>query len=103
MSGFFLLIACLIVVALSYEVSFRRSWTLSRNSELLSPAQWLAVRRRAYWPAGCGAICMLLGWIVLHFIQDKPVVLVTMNLMMLILCFSAGWFFGALAGTVNRA
>jgi len=50
MSGFFLLIACLIVIALSYEVSFRRSWTLSRNSELLSPAQWLAVRRRAYWP-----------------------------------------------------
>ena len=95
--------ACLIVVGLSYEVSFRRSWTLSRNSELLSPARWLAVQRRAYWPVGCGLICMLLGCIVLHFIQDKLVVLVTMNLMMLIVCFSGGWFFGALAGIVKRA
>ncbi len=103
MSGFFLLIACLIVIALSYEVSFRRSWTLSRNSELLSPAQWLAVQRRAYWPVGCGAICLLLGCIVLHFIREEPVVSVTMNLMMLILSLSTGWFFGALAGTVKRA
>jgi hypothetical protein len=101
MSGYFVT-ACLIVVALSFEVSFRRSWTLSRNSKLLGPAQWLAVRRRAFWPAGCGLICMLLGWIVLHFVQDKLVVSVTMNLIMLIMCFSGGSFFGALAGTVNR-
>jgi len=53
MSGYFLT-AYLIVVALSFEVSFRRSWALSRNSELLGPAQRLAVRRRAFWPAGCG-------------------------------------------------
>jgi len=27
---------------------------LSRNSDLLGPAQRLAIRRRAMWPAGCG-------------------------------------------------
>ena len=97
MSGYFLT-ACLIVVALSFEVSFRRSWTLSRNYELLGPAQRLAVRRRAFWPAGCGLICMLLGWIVLHFVQDKLI----LSLIMLIACFSTGSLIGAMAGTVNR-
>ncbi|NLS67506.1 hypothetical protein E3H11_00775 [Bradyrhizobium brasilense] len=101
MSGYFLT-ACLIVVALSFEVSFRRSWNLSRNSELLGPAQRLAVRRRAMWPAGCGLICMLLGWIVLHFVQDKLVLSVTGSLMMLSASFFTGSFIGFMAGTVNR-
>lgn len=101
MSGYFLT-ACLIVVALSFEVSFRRSWTLSRNSELLGPAQRLAVRRRAFWPAGCGLICMLPGWIVFHFVQDKLVLSVMGSLIMLIASFFTGSFIGAMAGTVNR-
>ena len=101
MSGYFLT-ACLIVVALSFEVSFRRSWTLSRNSELLGPAQRLAVLRRAFWPAGCGLVCMLLGWIVLHFVQDKLVFSVTGSLIMLIVSFFTGSVIGAMAGTVNR-
>ena len=101
MSGYFLT-ACLFVVALGFEVSFRRSWNLSRNSDLLGPAQRLAVRRRAFWPAGCGLICMLLGWIVLHFVQDKLIVSVTINLTMLSACFLAGSFIGGMAGTLNR-
>lgn len=97
MSGYFLT-ACVIVVALSFEASFRRSRNLSRNSELLGPAQRLAVRRRALWPAGGGLICMLLGWIVLHFVQDKLV----LYLIMLSASFLAGSFLGFMAGTVNR-
>ena len=98
MSGFFLLIACLIVIALSYEVSFRRAWKLSRNSELLGPAQRLAVRRRALRPVGYGLICMLLGWILLHFSQDKLV----LYLITLSASFFAGSFIGVMAGTTKR-
>jgi hypothetical protein len=97
MSGYFIT-ACLIVVALSYEVSFRRSWNLSRNSDLLGPAQRLAVRRRAMWPTGCGLICMLLAWMALHFVQDKLV----LSLTMLSACFVSGSFIGLMTGTVNR-
>lgn len=97
MSGYFLT-ACVIVVALSFEVSFRRSWNLSRNSELLGPAQRLAVRRRTLWPAGCGLICMLLGWIVLHFVRDKLV----LYLIMLSASCLAGSFLGFMAGTANQ-
>ena len=101
MSGYFLT-ACLFVVALGYEVSFRRSWKLSRNSDLLGPAQRLAVRRRAMWPAVGGLICMLLGSMVLHFVQDKLVLSVTASLMMLSASFFTGSFIGFMAGTANR-
>ena len=97
MSGYFLT-ACLFVVALSFEVSFRRSRNLSRNSDLLGPAQRLAVRRRAIWPAGCGLICMLFGWIVLHFVQDKLVLSVTINLTALSAAFFGGWSLGLIGG-----
>jgi hypothetical protein len=90
------LTAFLIVVVLSAVVSLRRSINLSRNFELLGPAQRLAVRRRAIWPAGCGLICMLLGWIVLHFVQDKLVLSVTINLTALSAAFFGGWFLGVI-------
>lgn len=77
-------------------VSLRRSMNLSRNSELLGPAQRRAVRRRAIWPAGCGLICMLLGWIVLHFVQDKLVLSVTIDLTALSAAFFGGWFLGVI-------
>ena len=92
------LTAFLIVVVLSAVVSLRRSMNLSRNSELLGPAQRLAVRRRAIWPAGCGLICMLLGWIVLHFVQDKLVLSVTIHLTALSAAFLGGWFLGVIGG-----
>jgi len=92
------LTAFLIVVVLSAVVSLRRSMNLSRNSELLGPAQRLAVRRRAIWPAGCGLICMLLGWIVLHYVQDKLVLSVTINLTALSAAFFGGWFLGVIGG-----
>ena len=95
------LTAFLIVVVLSAVVSLRRSMNLSRNFELLGPAQRLAVRRRAMWPAGCGLICMLLGWMVFHFVQDKLVLSVTASLMMLSASFFTGSFIGAMSGTVN--
>jgi hypothetical protein len=101
MSGYFIT-ACLIVVALSFKVSFRRTWNLFRNYQLLGPAQRFAVRRRAMWPAGCGLICMLLGWMVLHFVQDKFVLSVTVSLSMLSACFFTGSFIGLVVGTVNR-
>jgi hypothetical protein len=92
------LTAFLIVVVLSAVVSLRRSMNLSRNFELLGPAQRLAVRRRAIWPAGCGLICMLFGWIVLHFVQDKLVLSVTINLTALSAAFFGGWFLGVIGG-----
>ena len=92
------LTAFLIVVVLSAVVSLRRSMNLSRNSELLGPAQRLAVRRRAIWPAGCGLICMLLGWIVLYFVQDKLVLSVTIHLTALSAAFLGGWFLGVIGG-----
>ena len=92
------LTAFLIVVVLSAVVSLRRSMNLSRNFELLGPAQRLAVRRRAIWPAGCGLICMLLGWIVLNFVQDKLVLSVTINLTALGAAFFGGWFLGVIGG-----
>jgi len=96
--SYYFFAACLAVLALSYEVSFRRAWNLSRNSELLGPAQRLAVRRRALWPVGCGLISMLLGWILLHFSQDKLV----LYLIMLSASFLAGSFIGVMAGTTKR-
>ena len=101
MSGYFIT-ACLIVVALSYEVSFRRTWNLYRNYQLAGPAQRLAVRRRAMWPTGCGLICMLLACLALHFVQDKHVLSVTLSLTMLSVCFFTGSFIGFMTGTVNR-
>ena len=92
------LTAFLIVAVLSAVVSLRRSMNLSRNFELLGPAQRLAVRRRAIWPAGCGLIWMLLGWIVLHFVQDKLVLSVTINLTALSAAFFGGWFLGVIGG-----
>ncbi|QOZ45205.1 hypothetical protein XH89_18270 [Bradyrhizobium sp. CCBAU 53340] len=96
--SYYFFAACLIVVALSYEVSFRRAWKLSRNYELLGPAQRLALRRGALWPIGYGLICMLLGWVLLHFSQDKLV----LYLIMLSASFVAGSFIGVMAGTANR-
>ena len=96
------LTAFLIVVVLSAVVSLRRSMNLSRNFELLGPAQRLAVRRRAMWPAVGGLICMLLGSMVLHFVQDKLVLSVTASLMMLSASFFTGSVIGAMAGTLNR-
>jgi len=94
----YVFISGVIVVALSFEVSFRRSWNLSRNYELLGPAQRLAVRRRALWPVGCGLVCTLLGWIVLHFVQGTLV----LCLIWLSVAFVAGSLIGVMAGTANR-
>src|SRR5262249_5901520 len=96
--SYYFFAACLAVLALSFEASFRRAGNLSRNSELLGPAQRLALRRRALWPVGCGLICMLLGWIVLHFSQDKLV----LYLIMLSASFLAGSFIGVIAGITKR-
>ena len=92
------LAAFLIVAVLSAVVSLRRSMNLSRNYALLGPDQRLAVQRRAIWPAGCGLFCMLLGWIVLHFVQDKLVLSVTIHLTALSAAFFGGWFLGVIGG-----
>lgn len=46
---------------------------------------------------------MLLGWMVLHFVQDKLVLSVTASLMMLSASFFTGSAIGFMAGTANRA
>ena len=92
------LTAFLIVAVLSAAVSQCRSMHLSRNFELLGPAQRRAVRLRAIWPAGCGLICGLLGWIVLHFVEDKLALYVTINLMAFSAAFFGGWFLGVIGG-----
>jgi hypothetical protein len=41
---------------------------------------------------------MLLGWIVLHFVQDKLAVSVTIHLTALSAAFFSGWFLGVIGG-----
>jgi hypothetical protein len=41
---------------------------------------------------------MLLGWIVLHFVQDKLVLSVTINLTALSAAFFGGSFLGVIGG-----
>jgi hypothetical protein len=94
----YFLTACLIVVGLSFEVSFRRSWNLSRNSRGAALAQRLVARRRALWPAFCALICPLLMLIGFDHVQDKLGLSATINLMMLSACFFSGWFLGVIAG-----
>ncbi|ODM76732.1 hypothetical protein [Bradyrhizobium elkanii] len=94
----YFLAACLIVVVLSFEVSFRRSWKLSRNSRGAAPAQRLVARRRALWPAFCALICALLVLIGFDHIQDKLGPSATTNLMMVGVSFFSGWFLGVIAG-----
>ncbi|MET4068985.1 hypothetical protein ABID58_003783 [Bradyrhizobium sp. S3.2.6] len=94
----YFLTACLIVVVVSFEVSFRRSWNLSRNSRGVAPAQRLAARRRALWPAFCALVFTLLGLIGFDHVQDKLGLSATANLMMLSVSFFSGWFLGAIAG-----
>lgn len=94
----YVLTACLIVVILSFEVSFRRSWNLSRNSRGAAPAQRLAARRRALWPAFCAPFCTLLGLIGFDHVQDKLGLSATANLMMLSASFFSGCLLGVIAG-----
>lgn len=96
--SYYFFAACLAVLAVSYGLSFRRAWNLSGNSELLGRAQRLAVRRRALWPVGGALICLLLGWILLQFSQDKLV----LDLIMLSACFLAGSFIGVVAAITKR-
>lgn len=93
----YILSACLIVVVLSFEVSFRRSWKLSRNYRGAAPARRLAARRRALWPAFFALVCTLLGLIGFHHVQDKLGLSVAANLMMLSASFFSGWFLGVIA------
>ncbi len=94
----YLLTACLIVVVLTYEVSFRRSCNLSRDSQWTAPAQRLVARRRALWPAFCALICTLLGLIGFVHFQEQLSPSATINLMMLSASFFSGWFLGVIAG-----
>ena len=93
------LTAFLIVAVLSAVVSLRRSMNLSRNFKLLGPAQRLAVRRRAAWPAICAAIFGL-GLIAFDHVQDKQEFgpSVTIHLMAFTAAFFGGWFLGVIGG-----
>lgn len=88
----------LIVVAASFEVSFRRSRNLSRNSQWAAPAQKRAARRRALWPAFCAIILLLPLLTVFNHVEDKLVSSATSGLMMLSVSFFSGWFIGVIAG-----
>lgn len=94
----YVLTACLIVIVLSFEVSFRRSRNLSRNAQWAAPAQRLVAQRRALWPALCAAICTLLVLFGSNHVQDKLGLSATTDLMMLGASFSSGWFLGVTAG-----
>lgn len=91
--------AFLIVVVLSAVVSLRRSRNLSRNSQGAAPAQRLAARRRALWPAICAAIFGL-GLLAFYHIQDKQEFgpSVTLHLAALAAAFLGGWFLGVIGG-----
>ena len=96
MSGYFIA-ACLIVVALSYEVAYRRTGSLPRNLQgRLDRQQRLA----AMWPLFCAGIGAL-GLLGFHHVQGRqgygPIE--TNYLLMLILLitsFFGGWFLGVI-------
>ena len=88
----------LIVIAVSFEVSFRRSRILSRNSQWATPAGKRAARGRAIWPAFCAIILLLPLLIVFNYVEDKLVSSVTADLMMFGASFFSGWFIGVIAG-----
>ncbi|WLB07300.1 hypothetical protein QIH87_35220 [Bradyrhizobium elkanii] len=63
-----------------------------------APAQRLAARRRALWPAFCALICTLLVLIGFDHLQDELGLSAKANLMMLSASFFSGWFLGVIAG-----
>lgn len=72
---------------------------LSRNARGAAPAQRLAARRRALWPAMCAAIFGL-GLIAFDHVQDRQEFgpSVTLNLAALTAAFLGGWFLGVIGG-----
>ncbi|MET4119345.1 F0F1-type ATP synthase assembly protein I [Bradyrhizobium sp. JR1.5] len=86
----YFLIACLIVVASSAVISYRRSTALSRNPQ---------GRLAAFLPAFCAAVFAL---VLLEFdrIQGKQEVgpFATTYLLMLVVSFFGGWFLGIVVG-----
>lgn len=88
----------LVVAAVSFEVSFRRSRILSRNSQWAAPAGKRAARGRAIWPAFCAIILLLPLLIVYHYVEDQLVQSATGYLMVLAAFFYGGWFIGVIAG-----
>jgi hypothetical protein len=96
----YFLTACLIVVVVSAAVSLRRSRNLSQKLfQWVTPAQRLAARRRALWPAICAGFCLLvlLGF---HHLQHEQELgpTTTTDLMMLTVSFIGGWFLGIIGG-----
>jgi hypothetical protein len=91
--------AFLIVVVLSAVVSLRRSMSLSRNARGAAPAQRLAARWRALWPAICAAIFGL-ALVAFDHVQDKQELgpSVTIHLMAFTAAFFGGWFLGVIGG-----
>lgn len=88
----------LIVFAVSFELSFRRSRILSRYSQWAAPDQRRAARGRAVWPGVCAAILSLPQLIVFHFVEDKLVQSTVAYLMVLTAFFFSGWLIGIIAG-----
>ena len=72
---------------------------LSRNARGAAPAQRLAARRRALWPAMCAAI-FALGLIAFDHVQDRQEFSpsVTLNLAAFTAAFFGGWFLGVIGG-----
>jgi len=62
----YILIACLIVIALSYEATYRWASNLFRDYQLASPSKRLAARRRAGLPVFCVGGLTLLGALLLR-------------------------------------
>ncbi|MCA1394038.1 hypothetical protein I6F20_34045 [Bradyrhizobium sp. IC3123] len=91
--------AFLIVVVLSAVASFRRSRTLSQNSQGAASAQRLKARQQALWPAMCAAI-FALALLAFHHVQDKQDFgpSVALNLAAFTAAFLGGWFLGVIGG-----
>ncbi len=93
-------IAFMIVVVLSAAVSLRRTMKLSRDSRGGTPAQRLAARRRALWPAVCAGVCTL-GLLGIYHVQARLEAdpSVTLDLTAFTAAVFGGWFLGVIGGS----
>jgi hypothetical protein len=89
----YLLIACLIIIAVVAQLSSRWAWNLFRDYQLASPSKRLAARRRAALPVCCAGGLTLLGALLLR-VSGAELGAVFVNVLMVLGSIFSGLFLG---------
>lgn len=89
----YLLIACLIIIIVSAQLSSRWAWNLFRDYELASPSKRLAARRRAVLPVLCvGGVGLLV--VLLLRVSGLELGAALVNALMVVVSIFSGLFIG---------